>query len=315
MSSVSTPRAENSATRLEFWRDIVSRSFVPLEIVPREGPDFHAQLSIARVGPVRVSVVTTPPHTARTRRPAGSDASDHVKVSLQLTGHCVLTQGDHQAELKPGELAVYDTRRPYTLDTDRPGRSLALMFPRAMLRLPERELARVTAVSVSCRGGLGTVVRPFLYGLARQVDELESLATPRLADNVADLVGTLLAEHTGADLARGPDDGREVLTQRILAYMEQRLHDPELAPEQIASAHHISRRYLYKLLAGHGCTVSGWIREHRLAHCRRDLADPALAHLPVGAIGSRWGFPGPAHFSHAFRTAYGMSPSEARAAR
>ncbi|MGH1554440.1 GMC oxidoreductase [Streptomyces sp. L7] len=75
-------------------------------------------MRIARVGEVRVSVVATPPHTARTWRPAGSDASDHVKVSLQLTGHCVLTQGDHQAELKPGELAVYDTRRPYTLDTD-----------------------------------------------------------------------------------------------------------------------------------------------------------------------------------------------------
>lgn len=314
MSSITTPRAENSATRLEFWRDIVSRTFVPLEIVPREGPDFHAELRIARVGEVRVSVVATPPHTARTRRPAGSDTSDHVKVSLQLTGHCVLTQGDHQAELKPGELAVYDTRRPYTLDTDRPGRSLALMFPRAMLRLPERELARVTAVSVSCRDGLGTVVRPFLYGLARQVDELESLGTPRLAESVADLVGTLLAEHIGADPGRAADDGRGVLTRRILAYMEQRLHDPELAPEQIASAHHISRRYLYKLLAEHGYTVSGWIREHRLAHCRRDLADPALAHLPVGAIGSRWGFPGPAHFSHAFRTAYGMSPSEARAA-
>nr|WSY53554.1 helix-turn-helix domain-containing protein [Streptomyces sp. NBC_00886] len=315
MSSITTPSAENSATRLEFWRDIVSRNFVPLEIVPREGPDFHAQLRIARVGPVQVSVVTTPAHTARTRRPVGADASDHVKVSLQLTGHCVLTQGDHQAELKPGELAVYDTRRPYALDTDRPGRSLALMFPRAMLRLPERELARVTAISVSCRDGLGTVVRPFLYGLARQVDELESLGTPRLADNVADLVGTLLADHTGADRTPGHDDGREVLTQRILSYMEQWLSDPELDPDRIAAVHHISRRYLYKLLAEHGYTVSGWIREQRLARCRRDLADPTLSHLPVGAIGSRWGFPGPAHFSHAFKTAYGVSPSEARSAR
>ncbi|MFI6277301.1 helix-turn-helix domain-containing protein [Streptomyces sp. NPDC050988] len=315
MASITTPSDGNTATRLEFWRDTVSRSFVPLEIVPREGPDFHAQLRIARVGPVQVSVVTTPPHTARSRRPAGSDASDHVKVSLQLTGHCVLTQGDHQAELRPGELAVYDTRRPYTLDTDRPGRSLALMFPRTMLRIPDRELARVTAVSVSCRAGLGTVVRPFLYGLARQVDELESLGTPRLADNVADLVGTLLAEHMGADRAPRYDDGRQVLARRILAYMEQRLADPELGPDRIAEAHHISRRYLYKLLAEHGYTVSGWIREQRLARCRRDLADPALSHLPVGAIAGRWGFPGPAHFSHAFKTAYGISPSEARAAR
>ncbi|WP_427921129.1 hypothetical protein [Streptomyces sp. cg40] len=85
MSSITTPRAENSATRLEFWRETVSRTFVPLEIEPREGPDFHARLRVARVGEARVSVVATPPHTARIRRPAGSDASDHVKVSLQLT--------------------------------------------------------------------------------------------------------------------------------------------------------------------------------------------------------------------------------------
>ncbi|WP_411153398.1 hypothetical protein [Streptomyces sp. A30] len=51
MSSITTPSDENTAARLEFWRDLVSRSFVPLEIVPREGPDLHAQLRIARVGP------------------------------------------------------------------------------------------------------------------------------------------------------------------------------------------------------------------------------------------------------------------------
>ncbi|WP_411152567.1 helix-turn-helix domain-containing protein [Streptomyces sp. A30] len=316
MPSITTPQDESAAGRLEFWRDTVSRSFVPLEILPREWPDFHAQLRTSRVGPVQVSVVTTQPHTARTRRPVGSDLAEQVKVTLQLAGHCVLTQRDHQAELGPGELTAYDTRYPYTLDTDRPGCSLVLMFPRGMLRMPDRDLERVTATAVSCRDGLGSVVGPFLYGLARQVDELAtltSLGTPRLADSVADLVGTLLAERAGVDRPTR-DDGREVLTRRILAYMGERLADPDLGPEQVADAHRISRRYLYKLLAEQGYTVSGWIRDQRLARCRRDLADPALARLPVGAIGSRWGFAGPAHFSHAFKTAFGISPREARAA-
>ncbi|MFE7245364.1 helix-turn-helix transcriptional regulator [Streptomyces sp. NPDC057580] len=96
--------------------------------------------------------------------------------------------------------------------------------------------------------------------------------------------------------------------------MKQRLADPYLGPDQIAAVHHISRRYLYKLMAEQGHTVSGWIRERRLAQCHRDLADPVLAHLPVSTVGGRWGFPDPAHFSHAFRTAYGISPSEARVA-
>jgi AraC-like DNA-binding protein len=188
------------------------------------------------------------------------------------------------------------------------------MFPRTMLPLAEPDLVRVTATAVPCRDGLGQVVLPLLHGLARQLEHLESHGTPRLADNVIDLVGTLLAEH--ADMDRPSEEaGPALLTERVLAYMEQRLADPGLSPEGIAAAHRISRRYLYKLLAARGRTVSGWIREQRLARCRRDLTDPALDHLPVGAIGGRWGFADPAHFSHAFKAAYGMSPKEARAAR
>jgi len=315
MASVTTPRDGTAAQRLEFWQEVVSQSLVPLEARPHEDADFYGALRAAYVGAVQVSVVATGPHSAlRTRRLIGSDAPDFVKVSLQLEGRCMLSQGDRQAELRPGDLAVYVTRRPYTLDLDLANRSLVLMFPRAMLGLPERDLARATAIAISCQDGLGAVVRPFLYGLARQVGELESVGTPRLGVNVVGLLDTLLAERAGVD--RPPqEDGRELLTRRILAYMDQRLADLELGPDQIAAAHRISRRYLYNLLAEHGYTVSGWIRERRLARCLRDLTDPALYHLPVGVIVGRWGFPDPAHFSHAFKAAYDISPREARGAR
>ncbi len=315
MPRITTPHDGTTNGRLESWRDAVSRNLVPLEVLPREGADFRASMHAAQVGPVQMSAITADPHTvARTRRHIGSDAPDLFQVTLQLTGHGVLSQGDRQARVGPGELVIYDTRYPFTYDLDQPHSGLVLMFPRPLLQLTERDLARVTATPVSCHDGLGLVVRPFLYELARHVGRLESSGTPRLADNVVGLIGTLLAEHADADRAAG-DDGAGLLTQRILLYMEQRLADPGLNPEGIAAAHRISRRYLYKLLAERGYTVSGWIREHRLARCRRDLADPVLDHLPVGVIGGRWGFPDPAHFSHAFKAAYGMSPREARAAR
>ena len=136
------------------------------------------------------------------------------------------------------------------------------------------------------------------------------MAAPRFADTVVDLLQALLAPY-GEVPPGAREEGRDVLTRRILMYMEQRLTDPHLGPDEIAAAHHISRRYLYKLLAEQGHTVSGWIRERRLTQCRRDLTDPALAHLPVAAIGGRWGYPDPAYFSHAFKSVYGMSPREA----
>jgi AraC-like DNA-binding protein len=315
MPRITTPSDGTAGDRLACWREAVSRNLVPLEVLPRESADFSASLHAVRVGQVQMSVISAAPHTiARTRRHIASDAPDYLQLTLQLTGQGVLTQRERQARVRPGELVVYDTRRPFTYDLDDAHSGLVLMFPRTMLPLAERDLVRVTATAVPCRDGLGQVVLPLLHGLARQLEHLESHGTPRLADNVIDLVGTLLAEH--ADMDRPSEEaGPALLTERVLAYMEQRLADPGLSPEGIAAAHRISRRYLYKLLAARGRTVSGWIREQRLARCRRDLTDPALDHLPVGAIGGRWGFADPAHFSHAFKAAYGMSPKEARAAR
>ncbi|MER6415042.1 AraC-like ligand-binding domain-containing protein [Streptomyces humidus] len=312
MSTMTTPLDETAAGRFDFWHTLIGRSFVPLAALPRETPDFHASLCSAQVGAVQVSVVDADPHAvAHTRRHISSGLPEMMKVSVQLAGQCVLTQKDREVLLRPGELALYDTRFPYTLDFDHPYRVLVLMFPLPMLRLPDRELDRLTAVPVPSRTGLGPVVVPFLKGLAEQVEELEAATPPRLAETVVDLVGALVASGAapGHD---GPCSEREPLTRRILAYMEQRLADPRLGPDHVAAAHHISRRYLYNLLADQGHTVSGWIRERRLEQCHRDLTDPALDALPVGAVGGRWGFPDPARFSHAFKAAYGMSPSQAR---
>ncbi|MFI6808044.1 helix-turn-helix domain-containing protein [Streptomyces luteogriseus] len=315
MPRMTTPSDATADERLESWRDAVSRSLVPLTVLPRECSDFHASLHAAQLGQVQMSVITAEPHSvARTRRHIASDAPDLLQLTLQLSGQGVLTQRDREARVGPGELVVYDTRSPFTYDLRQSHTGLVLMFPRAMLRLTERDLARVTATPVPCHNGLGQVVRPFLYGLARQMEHLEERGTPRLADHVVGLIGTLLAEQAEVEGTTG-EDGPGLLTQRVLAHMEQRLADPGLSPEGIAAAHRISRRYLYKLLAEQGHTVSGWIREQRLARCRRDLADPAMDHLPVGAIGGRWGFADPAHFSHAFKAAYGMSPREARVGR
>ena len=39
-----------------------------------------------------------------------------------------------------------------------------------------------------------------------------------------------------------------------------------------------------------------------------------MRNVPVSAIGMRWGYPRPSDFTRAFRTTYGMTPSEYRAA-
>jgi hypothetical protein len=56
--------------------------------------------------------------------------------------------------------------------------------------------------------------------------------------------------------------------------------------------------------------VVGHVR--RLEQCRRDLLDPGRRDVPVSTVAARCGLPNPAHFSRAFRAAYGLAPAEYR---
>ena len=105
---------------------------------------------------------------------------------------------------------------------------------------------------------------------------------------------------------------RTEILRDIQSFIAANLGDPDLDPEGIARASFISTRYLHKLFEGEGTSVCQWIRTARLERCRRDLLDPARSHLTILAIASRWGLPGPQHFSRLFREAYGCSPSELR---
>ena len=65
--------------------------------------------------------------------------------------------------------------------------------------------------------------------------------------------------------------------------------------------------------AGSGWTADRWIWHQRLLRCREALA--AADGTPVSQIAYRWGFSDAAHFSRAFRRAFGTAPRDFRAGR
>jgi AraC-like DNA-binding protein len=101
--------------------------------------------------------------------------------------------------------------------------------------------------------------------------------------------------------------------ERIKRYIDENLGNPSLSAATIATATYVSRRQLYRVFSDNGTTVSQWVRERRLERCYRDLVHPAFANRTVAEIAYSWGFVGPSHFSRAFKTKFGRSPTEIRA--
>ncbi|KAA0961574.1 helix-turn-helix domain-containing protein [Microbacterium sp. ANT_H45B] len=307
--SVSTLVARN----ISEFRAAVSESFVPLQVSTSGADHFRGVIRGASVDEVHVNEVRATSHVVE-RTPeliARSDRS-YFKLSLMLAGTGMLIQDDREAVLQPGDLAVYDTDRPYSLVFDDDFRTMVVMFPKHLISLPADMVGQLTAVRISGQGGLGGMVVPYLTQLAGNLDQLAGTTGARLAHSALDLVTTVFTRELGLDEVSA--DPHRALVQRIRSYIDRNLASTDLGPASIASAHFISTRHLHGLFQEQGVTVSTWIRTRRLEQCRRDLLDPMIADRPVAAVAARWGFVDAAHFSRAFKTAFGISPSEYRAA-
>jgi AraC-like DNA-binding protein len=300
------------ADRFAQWRHWISAAFVPLECVRKSREPFRGEMACWELGDLRVTRVAADPHQAlRTRRMIASADAGYYKVGLLTQGSCRLSQRGREALLRPGDLVIYDCRRPYTMAFDEPHEMSFLMFPCDRLRLPPAAVDQVLATPVSSSQSTGSLVAPFLGRLVSNLEQSAGAVNSRLADNVLDLLATMFGEGAGGP-PTDPDAARRSLLVTVCAWIDRNLGEPDLDPEAIARANHISVRYLHRLFHDQGTSVARWVRESRLDNCRRDLEDPALAERGVVAIARRWGFGDPAHFSKIFKEAYGVPPGQYR---
>ncbi|MFB7905988.1 helix-turn-helix domain-containing protein [Kitasatospora sp. NPDC056076] len=314
MTTASVP--EDATATL--WSAELSRTLVPVEVVPLAGRPLAGRLASHRLGYVRISTLEA--DAARVSRTAALIArapltEPQVGVGVQVSGRAVLEQDGRRAAVSAGGFVLYDTARPYSVDYPEGFRTHLFHLPRRLLGVPEHELRQVAGTAVTPAEGYGSVLVPFLNALAAFAHSYPAPVGDRLPGSVADMLSTLVAQLAAVHTAEVPGAPNEHLVRRVREHIDRNLADTDLSPETIARAHHISVRYLHRLFEGEGVTVSRLIQRRRLDACARELGRRGRTAPTVSAVAQRWGFVNPAHFSRAFRAAYGVSPREWRALR
>ncbi|MCY1673234.1 helix-turn-helix domain-containing protein [Pseudarthrobacter sp. SL88] len=299
------------ASSFDHWKHLVAESFVPLAAETADVEGFRGQLRSRVLDRMSIVEVTATSHEVH-RTPAliARAHERYFKLNLQLEGTGLLIQDNREAVLRPGDLAIYDTNRPYTLAFEDTTRILVVMFPCDALALPTDYVGQLAAVRMAGDGGLSGIVGQFIRQLSGNLDVLNGPSGSRLAANALDLVSTML--HAEMDISPDRMRPQAMLAVAVREYIDANLSDPLLSPASIAAAHFISTRHLHNVFHESGTTVASWIRTQRLEGARRDLRDPLHAGLPVGAVAARWGFLDAAHFSRTFRDAFGVPPSDWR---
>lgn len=296
---------------LDAWAEATADTVLPTTCRLVGTDTFQGWLKAMPFGPARLSAMAYHSfRVVRTPRLIRKADPECLQVVLIRSGRHVLEQNRSQAPLRPSEMTVYDSSRPFESWAD--GESLLIQFPRALLPLPAHHLDRILARPLPGDEGIGRLLADFLTRVEEDAAGYTEQDAPRLATVGLDLVAATLAHHLDRESEVPADSRQRALYLRVTSYIQHHLGDPTLSAGSIAAAHHISVRSLHRLFQQHGASVRCWIRAQRMERCCRELADPTLRHLPITAIAARWGFPRPAGFTRAFRSRYGTTPSEYR---
>lgn len=292
-----------------YWREMICATFVklaadPVTDVPTTG--FSGRIEHVPVGDIELStVVAGSQHVRRTRSLIARSDEEYLLASIQVLGTGRVEQDGRVALLGAGEMAFYDSTRPYTLHFDDP-------FHQLVVQVPKRDLAVADTSRLTARelrtGTPGAVVSSFFTALldaARASPEQSSLLAPHA-------VGLLAAAAAFAGRARPDTAALDALSrQRVTAFLREHLGDPGLDADTVARACHVSRRTLYRIVGEGGVAA-------RLRRLRIDRASALLLaarDLPVAAVGLTCGFDSESGFHRAFRAATGQTPGEYRRTR
>jgi AraC-like DNA-binding protein len=246
------------------------------------------------------------------RTPAvARDLPDLIKVCVPMVGTGVMWQAGHQVRIGPGEMVLYETTRAFDAVLEQPWTFAVMAFDPGAMPLPRHFLRRSLRRPITLTGGPGAVLAGFVYATVRQ-GQGQGLSMGGASARIGEAGLHLLAATLGE--THLPDDNAAADAQRIrvLQYIGNHLSDPDLTHDRVAEALHIAPRTLHRLFEDEPYTVTEHIRRQRLESARRDLADPLFRNRSIAGVAARWGFLNQAHFTRAFQSRYGMTPSAIR---
>ncbi|MBP2302766.1 helix-turn-helix domain-containing protein [Azospirillum picis] len=285
--------------RFGAWREAMTTVYE----IPTMGQEarrrFSGTATSAHLGPLIVGTMDVDALSYhRSPGKIRSDHMDHFIVRLDSAG---------VAGNPADEILVKDMGQPINLPPMRLD-GACIIIPRDIMT---GMLPRADALHGTRPGGvMGRLLADHMRSLAGAVQSATTGEAPQVARAIRDMVAACLAPSHDALVQARPQIAATLMMQ-ARRYIDANLTDPCLSADRLCLALGLSRSALYTLFEPHQ-GVARYILGRRLLRVRECLSDAADPRR-IGEIAFSFGFGSEAHFSRAFRRAFGCTPSEARA--
>ncbi|WP_227246838.1 helix-turn-helix domain-containing protein [Paraburkholderia caribensis] len=274
-----------------------------IEFLPEPSTLFKGSIEAADLGSLPVCRVSMSASQYWRKQSAIPDDAP-LMVVIQTRGSSLFEQSGTGAVLCPGDWSVFDTARPFSVKTARESEHIVLM--------QRRDLAPADILSASLaskrygRAGVARLVHEMAVSAFRECEKLSVRSADATADSLGRLVGLAIEESAAEQKIASR-------LELITDYIDEHLADPALDVRSLAHALDYSPRQIHRVFGEQSdITVTDYIWRARLDRCVHALRSPDNAHLTITDIAYSWGFTSSAHFSRAFRGAFGVSPSAYR---
>jgi len=230
-----------------------------------------------------------------------------VVLGYLAAGSLRVSQEGRAVDLEAGDFVLYTSAQRYRITAPGAHEYLVVRIPTSAIALRHSMFTEVIATDLSDVPS-APLLRAILASLAVPGFRPSLAAGAHVADSLVAAAHAVVAD------ARRPGSAAIMsLFHTFLLWIEEHLTEDEVSADAIAGAHFLSTRYVRRVFAAHGATVSTVVRQRRLERIRTELLDPQQVRTPIGEIASRWGMRDAAVFSRAFAQQFGVSPRRYRA--
>lgn len=300
-----------TGSRLNAWRDVLNNYYYPLDLSSPATTFTVGRLSVHDVASIRIGIIDSDPMTVK-RNPSHISRSgdDFFMMPITATDSLALTQRDRECEVRPGDVAFISTGDPYVYFQPKRTVIAAVRLPAEMIRERIPWVDDMTARQCSRERPLVRIFTDLLRSMIQNSSALSASEAELLRHSLFDLLA--LALTMPGEATSDESSVRLAHRQRILHFIERNILDKDLGSALVATGLGLSPRYIQRIFAERGETLTEVIRKRRIMEAQQLLKSRNYANKSIEEISYAAGFTDPAYFSRVFRQETNMSPGEYR---
>jgi AraC family transcriptional activator of tynA and feaB len=303
MAILYPPRSLPVKERLDYWSDVVCATYGLTTQRPLSETPFDGRLCANKLGDILLTHISSAPIEYERKH---ADAGDEqFFLCLTLSTEAELEQrGRHSVQTR-GDIVLFNSAEPYQCRFPKGDDQIVIAIPREHLiqHLPRPEA--LVSRTLDSHSPLGRLAGNMMVEVLDSGPQ-ETRVGERLSGALLEVLAT--AFEGAFDLADlGHSRRHDAQLIKAKDFLLANLQDTRLDLTSIAQAIHVSPRALSRLFAMEGTTATRWLWQQRLHACRAALMKSQFRS--VSEVALSFGFTNMAHFSRAFKSAFGVSPS------